>query len=372
RGYLNRPELTAEKFILATKRKSGKFHHSDTFSSPHSPTQRLPHSPIFKTGDLVRWLPDGNIEFLGRIDRQVKIRGFRIEPGEIENRLVSHEWVKEAVVTVRQDNRGNKRLSAYYVPDANREPRLWPSIGEYFVWDDLMYYAMTHVEPRNQRFRAAINRCVKDKVVVEVGTGRDAILARFCAQAGAKKVYAIELLAEAYQAARRTVKKMGLEDKIQVIHGDARDIQLPGKAAVCVANQCGTIGSSEGAIMIHNHGLRFLEDNGVVIPAKCITQMAAFHLPAELRGNMGFAPVPGRYVGKIFQQFGRQFDLRLCIKNFPKSHIVSNTGVFEHLNFLRMNETDGSHTVNLTLQEDTVIDGFLLWLNLYTYDHQDG
>ncbi len=94
RGYLNRQELTAEKFV-ENPFKSG--------------------TKMYKTGDLARWLPDGNIEFCGRIDNQVKIRGYRIELGEIENKLLSHEAVKEAVVITRDDNSGNKLLCAYVV-----------------------------------------------------------------------------------------------------------------------------------------------------------------------------------------------------------------------------------------------------------------
>lgn len=94
RGYLNRPELTAQKFI------------------PH-PFQA--NCKLYKTGDLARYLPDGNVEFLGRIDNQVKIRGFRIEPGEIETVLSQHPQVQQAVVTVREDAPGNKYLTAYVV-----------------------------------------------------------------------------------------------------------------------------------------------------------------------------------------------------------------------------------------------------------------
>ena len=92
RGYLNRPELTAEKFI----------------QSPFSP-----HQKIYKTGDLARYLPDGNIEYLGRIDNQVKLRGFRIELGEIESALDSYPGIQQTVVIVRQDIPGNQRLVAY-------------------------------------------------------------------------------------------------------------------------------------------------------------------------------------------------------------------------------------------------------------------
>ncbi|MBF2063676.1 MAG: amino acid adenylation domain-containing protein [Calothrix sp. C42_A2020_038] len=94
REYLNRPELTVEKFI----------------QNPWQKSQRL-----YKTGDIVRYLPDGNIVFLGRIDNQVKIRGFRIELGEIETALTAHPEIKEAVVIVREDEPGKKRLVAYVV-----------------------------------------------------------------------------------------------------------------------------------------------------------------------------------------------------------------------------------------------------------------
>ena len=98
RGYLNRPELTAEKFI------------PDPFSD-------RPGSRLYKTGDLARYLPDGNIEFLGRIDNQVKVRGYRIELGEIEAVLRQHPAVRDTVVIAREDQLGDKRLAAYVVPD---------------------------------------------------------------------------------------------------------------------------------------------------------------------------------------------------------------------------------------------------------------
>jgi amino acid adenylation domain-containing protein len=96
RGYLNRPELTAEKFIA-------------------NPVSNEPGARLYKTGDLARYLPDGNIEFLGRMDNQVKIRGYRIELGEIEAVLSQHPAVQQAVVLARDDIPGDKRLIAYIV-----------------------------------------------------------------------------------------------------------------------------------------------------------------------------------------------------------------------------------------------------------------
>ncbi|WP_419178841.1 amino acid adenylation domain-containing protein [Pseudomonas brassicacearum] len=101
RGYLNRDDLTAQRFL------------KDPFSS-------APNARMYKTGDLGRYLPDGNIEYLGRNDDQVKIRGFRIELGEIEAKLARYPNLKEAVVLAREDVPGDKRLVAYftqYSPD---------------------------------------------------------------------------------------------------------------------------------------------------------------------------------------------------------------------------------------------------------------
>ncbi|MBC7931004.1 MAG: amino acid adenylation domain-containing protein, partial [Rubrivivax sp.] len=96
RGYFNRPDLTAARFI------------SNPFSDEAN-------ARLYKTGDLARLLPDGSIEFLGRLDHQVKVRGFRIELGEIEAALDWHKGVRESVVTARDDERGEKRLVAYVV-----------------------------------------------------------------------------------------------------------------------------------------------------------------------------------------------------------------------------------------------------------------
>ena len=101
RGYLNRPELTVRAF-LETPLQDGK---------------------LYKTGDKARYLPNGNIEFLGRIDNQIKLRGFRIELGEIETQLEQNPQVKQAVVQVREDEPNSQRLVAYYVAKKDNTPK---------------------------------------------------------------------------------------------------------------------------------------------------------------------------------------------------------------------------------------------------------
>ena len=105
RGYLNRPELTSEKFIP-------------------NPFSDEPGTRLYKTGDLAHYLPDGNIEFLGRLDHQVKLRGFRIELGEIEAVLRQHPKVQETVVLAREDMSSDQRLVAYIVPNQESAPTI--------------------------------------------------------------------------------------------------------------------------------------------------------------------------------------------------------------------------------------------------------
>ncbi|MCP4154222.1 MAG: amino acid adenylation domain-containing protein, partial [bacterium] len=120
RGYLNNPELTAERFvnnkIQITNKKQEKTREQKSELNNHNTQYPITNNVFYLTGDLARWQPNGNIEYLGRIDHQVKIRGFRIEVGEIENRLLSHEQIKEAVVIVKEGE-GDKYLCAYLVKE---------------------------------------------------------------------------------------------------------------------------------------------------------------------------------------------------------------------------------------------------------------
>jgi acyl-CoA synthetase (AMP-forming)/AMP-acid ligase II/acyl carrier protein len=102
RGYLKRPQLTDEKFV-------------------RHPFSRNPEARLYRTGDLVRWLPDGKLDFLGRIDDQVKIRGYRIELGEIESVLNRHPQLKQASVLAWEERPGERRLVAYVVPADGQE-----------------------------------------------------------------------------------------------------------------------------------------------------------------------------------------------------------------------------------------------------------
>src|SRR6185295_12357065 len=116
-GYLDRPDLTAARFV------------PDPFAS-------APGCRLYRSGDLARYLPDGDLEYLGRIDRQVKIRGFRIELGEIEAELRRHPGISQAVVIVRDEGEDDRRLAAYFVGESAAEElrsHLKRSLPDYMV-----------------------------------------------------------------------------------------------------------------------------------------------------------------------------------------------------------------------------------------------
>jgi natural product biosynthesis luciferase-like monooxygenase protein len=144
RGYLNRPELTQERFIP-------------------NPFSQNSADRLYRTGDLVRYRMDGNLEFLGRMDFQVKLRGYRIELGEIETILSRHETVREVAIVVREDVPGDKRLVAYVLPQPGKQPShvalreyLLDRLPEYMVPSNFVMLEAFPLTPNNKVDRKAL------------------------------------------------------------------------------------------------------------------------------------------------------------------------------------------------------------------------
>jgi amino acid adenylation domain-containing protein len=147
RGYLGRPALTAERFV----------------PDPFGPSAGAePGGRLYRTGDRVRWRPNGTLEFLGRLDQQLKLRGFRIEPGEIETVLGRHPAVRTAVVIAREDVPGDPRLVAYVVPEGGpldvRELRhfLEQRLPEYMVPAAILVLESVPLSPNGKLDRSAL------------------------------------------------------------------------------------------------------------------------------------------------------------------------------------------------------------------------
>jgi amino acid adenylation domain-containing protein len=152
RGYLGRPELTAEKFI------------PNPFVAMDGSVR------LYRTGDLARWRPDGTLECLGRLDNQVKLRGFRIELGEIEALLDSHPTISRSAAIVREDTEGEKRLVAYFVVQAGKEA----SIGELhqFLKEKLPDYMVPSAFVILPEFPLTPNRKIDRKALPKLGKER--------------------------------------------------------------------------------------------------------------------------------------------------------------------------------------------------------
>jgi amino acid adenylation domain-containing protein len=138
RGYRNRPDITAERFIM-------------------NPFRDDSGSRLYKTGDLARWLPNGELEFLGRMDDQIKIRGYRIEPGEIECALNRHPDVSASLVTAREYTPGDKRLVAYVVPSRNAGATFTHSALRDFLRDVLPEYMLPATFVRLETLPVTLN-----------------------------------------------------------------------------------------------------------------------------------------------------------------------------------------------------------------------
>lgn len=173
RGYLNRPELTNERFI-----------NHDSLSL------------LYKTGDLARWLPDGNIEFLGRLDNQVKVRGFRIETGEVEAALEQHPTVGQAVILARKEKSSEASLVAYVMAaqgeeeaDANQlQAFLRQKLPDYMIPSAFVIIESIPMTPNGKVDRKALPALSNDQLAVKVEyvaprTPEEETIARICAEA---------------------------------------------------------------------------------------------------------------------------------------------------------------------------------------------
>jgi amino acid adenylation domain-containing protein len=154
-GYLNRPELTAERFVP-------------------NPFSAEPGKRLYRTGDLARYLSDGAIDFLGRIDHQIKLRGFRIEIGEIEAVLVQHSGVRQTVVLVREDRPGDTRLVGYIVPNQETLPRiselrrfLQEKLPDYMVPSTFVFLDALPLTPNGKVDRRALPQPDSDRPDLE-------------------------------------------------------------------------------------------------------------------------------------------------------------------------------------------------------------
>ena len=329
----------------------------------------------YRSGDRMRCNEAGYYEFVGRVDQQLKLRGYRIEPAEIEAVIRRHPTVHDVAVDLVQREGAEPVLAAWYQlhESGNRDngdsrdsrPEFWPSLGEYQIYDELLYDFMTADQVRVDAYARAFAAQAKDKVVLDIGTGQDALLARLALAAGARKVYAVEVIPEVAERAAKLVRELKQDHRITVICGDMQWVQIPELIDICTQGIVGNIGSSDGIVPIWNSAVHLLAPDYKAVPSRCITQIAAVELPAELQ-QPAFSALAADYTETIFANAGRRFDIRLCVRNFPEAAKLSSSAVFEDLNFQAALQADDSGTLSLSFSRDGLFSGVLLWTEVET------
>ncbi|MFY9555517.1 MAG: amino acid adenylation domain-containing protein, partial [Blastocatellia bacterium] len=205
RGYLNRPDLTADRFIP-------------------NPFSREPGARVYKTGDLARYLPDGSLEYLGRVDHQVKVRGFRIELGEIEAALCQHAAVREAVVIAREDSTAQRRLVAYIV--ASDPSAASPGALRTFLQDRLPEFIIPAAFVMMDTLPLTINGKLDRAALPAPGTARPELSESFVPPQNEEERLLAEIWAEVLD-----LDRVGAHDNFFALGGDSiRSIQVVAKA----------------------------------------------------------------------------------------------------------------------------------------------
>lgn len=246
------------------------------------------------------------------------------------------------------------------------EAQLWPSVGEYPVYDRFLYALMSSDRLRNRRYLAALRARVGGRVVVDIGTGRHLNWARACVEAGARLVYAIEQQDDSFEEARARVARLGLGERIRLVRGASLAAELPERADVCISEIIGLIGGSEGAaVALNDARRRFLKPGGVMIPERCVTRVAALRLPDRLAHRPRFTDAGEGYARAVFAATGRPFDVRVCVRGLPPSSLLSDAAVFEDLDFRGPAPAEHASDTRLEIARAGRLDGLLLWIDLW-------
>lgn len=356
RGYLNRSDLTAERFL------------PNCFTAGKG--ERL-----YRTGDLARLDADGNFQFVGRADQQVKIHGHRIELGEIEATLAGCQGVTDAVVAVREDQPGQPRLVAYVVAESGSgpvpatshdTPWISPAIHEYA--DDL-----TPITPRWDKVTKAhpfyqhIVEHVDGKTLLLVGTNQENLLLKACIEGGAKRILVAETNAEAYARTLRLVQRGNFQQVTPFLLGEVVP-PLEDSVDICISDVFGDIGGSNGLETCLQQLRTLTQPATNFYPQSCTTYLSAVELPESLRQRAEFDSVACEDARQIFATTRYPFDLRVRVHQLPPESVISDESVFEQITCSDPHIDPAAVTRNqfqLTISRPAILSGFVLRLKLY-------
>jgi predicted RNA methylase len=241
-----------------------------------------------------------------------------------------------------------------------------PAIFDYPVYEEFIYEIMCSDKTRAAAYKTVIEKTVKGKKVVEIGTGAMFPLAKLCIESGADIVYAIEYNEEAAIVARQAIAELGLSDKIMVFVGSSLDIDLPEKVDVCVSELISDITSSEGVNIYIENSKRFLNDGGIMIPRRSVTKMAPMSLPVDIYTDEFVEGFEQPYLDKIKKIKGDDFQFtRFEFFNMPPECFLAKEDILEDLDFEAKLANDFQVTLSFIIEKDADFAGFLFWLALY-------
>lgn len=242
-----------------------------------------------------------------------------------------------------------------------------PNFWEYLPFDDFLYDLMARDSVRNEAYQQVLAEKIRGKTVVEIGPGDRLVLTLMAAEAGAAKIYAIEMGEEAYQKAQVLVADKGLTEQIELIHGLSDEVELPEQVDVCLSEIIGTIGNGEGATRHLQDAKRFLKPSGTMIPEGIVTWLTPVQKPSRVYQDAYLADLITFYSKAAKEELGDDFEFPMYeYWNFPSSNMIDTAQIFEEYWF---NDAtfDDVFTKTLTFQakQSGCFDGLLLWINLY-------
>ncbi|WP_447041076.1 50S ribosomal protein L11 methyltransferase [Streptomyces sp. DSM 118878] len=256
---------------------------------------------------------------------------------------------------------------------------LFASIGEYPVYDEAAYETMINDGRRMSRYAEAVRRYAPGRTVLDIGTGQDAVWALAAARAGARHVWAVEVIPRSARIARTKIEQAGFADRITVIEGLSTEIELPEPVEMCVSEIIGTLGGSEGAgSVLRDARERLVKPGGVFIPHRSATTAVALDLDsANLGRPPGFPPITFPYVEEVFASVGRAFDLRVVIEGLqdnPKVRersYLSGPVEVEPLEFNGELQPEGADAAELAITRPGRFSGLALGVRLWVAEDDE-
>ena len=245
----------------------------------------------------------------------------------------------------------------------------FPSMGEYPAYDDGVYDGFAAADDRRRAYRLALMAAAPGRVVVDIGTGRDALWAIEAARAGARRVYAIEADAGAAAQAELAVARAGAAGRVTVIAGESTRVRLPERAEVCVSEIVGNIASAEGAIaVLADARLRLCTPDCAWIPLR----MQTWAIAVDLAGGYAVATASLPYLRSVFAAVGHPFDLRLCVAGPVREAGRSDAAAVESLVFASRRDApslSASTAVELRVAGAGRVTGLVLWARVAASSH---